>query len=140
MSPKPAELSYFFIEKIFLPRSRCSGNFTLLKTAVRVPPRVVDLNAYYGIHHQIIVLSVEAGAIFIQGRTGHAVPLQGRRGSVCDCIWRGRSQLLDAGNYKCGAFADPTFGGARVAGIPRDRDQAMLAFPTISNSAHAAGR
>ena len=36
----------------------------------RVPPPDLNLNAYYGISDQIIVVRAEAGAIFIDGRTG----------------------------------------------------------------------
>ena len=36
----------------------------------RVPPLSVNLTAYYGICDQIIVVTAEAGAVFIHGRTG----------------------------------------------------------------------
>ena len=37
---------------------------------VKVPPLRLDLNAYYGIGDQIIVVTVQAGAMFVHGRTG----------------------------------------------------------------------
>ena len=36
----------------------------------RFPPLGVHLNAYYGVHDQVIVVTPEAGAIFVHGRTG----------------------------------------------------------------------
>ena len=36
----------------------------------RVPPLGVELNAYYGIGDQLIVLTAQAGAMFVHGRTG----------------------------------------------------------------------
>ena len=35
-----------------------------------VHPHCVNLNAYYGISDQMIVVTVEAGAILVPGRTG----------------------------------------------------------------------
>ena len=37
---------------------------------VRFPPQLVNLNAYYGVGDQIIVVTPEAGAVFVHGRTG----------------------------------------------------------------------
>ena len=36
----------------------------------KVPPRGVNLNRYYGVGDQIIVVTAEAGAVFVHGRTG----------------------------------------------------------------------
>ena len=37
---------------------------------VRFPPQGVNLNLYYGVGDQIIVVTPEAGAVFVHGRTG----------------------------------------------------------------------
>ena len=36
----------------------------------KVPPRGVNLNLYYGVGDQIVVVMAEAGAVFVHGRTG----------------------------------------------------------------------
>ena len=37
---------------------------------VRFPPQRVNLNSYYGVGDQIIVVTTEAGAVFVHRRTG----------------------------------------------------------------------
>ena len=69
----------------------------------KVPPVMVDLNAYYGVGDQIIVVTVQEGAMFIHGRTD-TLFLQGRCGRVRKRIRRSMPQFLYARISKCGAF------------------------------------
>ena len=49
---------------------RNEENRSVHNRGAKVPPLGHDRNAYYGSHEQILVVTVEFGAMFIHGRRG----------------------------------------------------------------------
>ena len=99
---------------------------------VRFTPQLVNLNAYYGVGDQIIVVTNEAGAVFVHRRTGTLYFYHEEVEGFVNAFGEAYTGFRGCGNFACDSPSNSASVSCRVLDLPGSCTRARM-VPHSSN-------